>query len=64
MVIRDEAGILEIERNSRYNKYKESAHMTCLTNQISQPSLNIPPIWIPLISDELPAQRDRYDIID
>jgi hypothetical protein len=32
----DEARILEIESNSRYRKYKESAHMACLTNQISQ----------------------------
>jgi hypothetical protein len=38
--------------------------MACLTNQISQHSLNIPPIWIPLISDGLPAQRDHYDVIE
>jgi hypothetical protein len=31
----DDASILEIERNSRYRKYKESAHMACLTNPIS-----------------------------
>jgi hypothetical protein len=37
----DEARILEIECNSRYRKYKESAHMTCLTNPISQPSLDM-----------------------
>jgi hypothetical protein len=46
----DEARILEIESNSRYRKYKESAHMACLTNSISQPSLDISPIWIPLIN--------------
>jgi hypothetical protein len=46
----DEARILEIESNNTYWKYKESAHMACLTNLISQPSLNISPIWIPLIS--------------
>jgi hypothetical protein len=49
----DEARILEIESNSRYRKYKESAHMACLTNPISQPSLNISPLWIPLISNEV-----------
>jgi hypothetical protein len=31
----DEARILEIESNSRYRKYKESAHMAYLTNPIS-----------------------------
>jgi hypothetical protein len=45
----DEARILEIGSNSRYRKYKESAHMACLTNPISQPSLDISPIWILLI---------------
>jgi hypothetical protein len=43
----DDAGILEIESNSRYRKYKESVHMAWLTNQISQPSLDISSIWIP-----------------
>jgi hypothetical protein len=32
----DEARILEIESNSRYRKYKESAHMACSTT----------PVWI------------------
>jgi hypothetical protein len=40
--------ILEIQSNSRYRKYKESTHMTCLTNPISQPSSDISPLWIPL----------------
>jgi hypothetical protein len=31
----DEARILEIESNSRYRKYNESAHMACLTKLIS-----------------------------
>jgi hypothetical protein len=51
-VIWDEARILEIESNSRFRKYNESSHMTCLTNPISQPSLDVSPIWNPLISDE------------
>jgi hypothetical protein len=49
----DEAMILEFESNSSYRKYKQSAHMACSTNPISQPSLDIPPIWIPLISNEV-----------
>jgi hypothetical protein len=49
----DEARILEIESNIRHRKYKESAHMVCLTNPISQPSLDISPIWIPLINSEV-----------
>jgi hypothetical protein len=49
----DEARVLEVERNTRYRKYKESAHMACSTNPISQPSLDISPIWIPLISEEV-----------
>jgi hypothetical protein len=35
-----EAMILEIESNSRYRKYKESAHMACLINPINQPSFS------------------------
>jgi hypothetical protein len=38
--------------NSRYRKYKESAHMACLSNPISQPSLTFPPSGSPL-----PAMR-------
>jgi hypothetical protein len=49
----DGARILEIESKSRYRKYKESAHMACLTNPINQRSLETSPIWIPLISNEV-----------
>jgi hypothetical protein len=49
----DEARVLEVESNSRYRKYKESAHLACSTNPISQPILDISPIWIPLINDEV-----------
>jgi hypothetical protein len=37
----DNSRILQIENNSRYRKYKESDHVACLTNPISQPSLDI-----------------------
>jgi hypothetical protein len=44
----DEARILEIESNSRYRKYKKSAHVSCLTNLISEPSLENFPSGSPL----------------
>jgi hypothetical protein len=34
-------------------KYKESGHLACLTNPISQPSFDLSPIWIPFISNEV-----------
>jgi hypothetical protein len=55
----DEARVLEIESNSRYRKYKESAHIACLLNLISQPSLDISPIWTPLISIEVSNSQRR-----
>jgi hypothetical protein len=64
----NDARVLEIESNSRYRKYKESAHMACLTNSISQPSLDISPIWTPLLSNEVSNSqrrsvwRDRFSI--
>jgi hypothetical protein len=39
--------------------HKESIHMACLTNVIRQPSLNISPIWIPLISNEVTNWQRR-----
>jgi hypothetical protein len=61
----DEARILEIESNHRFRKYKESAHMACSTNTISEPTLDFSRIWIPLISNELPTHReDLYDVTD
>jgi hypothetical protein len=55
----DEARILEIESNSRYRKYKESAYMACSTNPIRQSSLDISPIWIPLIGNEVNNSQRR-----
>jgi hypothetical protein len=49
----DKARILNIESHSRYRKYKEGAHMACSNNPISQPSLDISPIWIPIIRNEV-----------
>jgi hypothetical protein len=55
----DEAEILEVESNNRYRKYKESAHMACMINPISQPSLDISPIWIPIISKGIITSKSR-----
>jgi hypothetical protein len=47
-----EAKAVQIETNNICRKYKETAHMACITNPISQLSLEISPIWIPLIQEE------------
>jgi hypothetical protein len=41
------AKVLQIESNTTYRKYKEAAHMSLLDHPISQPNLDISPIWIP-----------------
>jgi hypothetical protein len=40
-------------------KYKESAHMACMENPISQPSLEFTPIWIPLVKEEVNTLQRR-----
>jgi hypothetical protein len=40
-------GFCKSKVTSDIKKYKESAYMTCLSNPISQPSLDISPILIP-----------------
>jgi hypothetical protein len=40
----DEDRVLEIQSNSMCQKYKESGHLACLTNPISQPSFDLSPI--------------------
>jgi hypothetical protein len=54
-----DARILEIESNNIYRKFKEFAHMACLTNPISQPSLDISAIFIPFISNEATNPQRR-----
>jgi hypothetical protein len=54
----DDDRILEIESNSRYRKYKESAHTACLTNPISQLSLDSSPIWTPLVSNKVSVSQN------
>jgi hypothetical protein len=41
--------ILQLEPNTIYRKHKEAAQMVCTDNLISQPSLDMCPIWFPLI---------------
>jgi hypothetical protein len=55
----DEARILDIESHRKYRKYKEAAHMSCSIEPISEPSLDISPIWIPIISSEVNSLQRR-----
>jgi hypothetical protein len=55
----DETSVLNIESHSKYRKYKEAAHMACYIDPISQPSLDISPIWIPIISNEVSSSQRR-----
>jgi hypothetical protein len=48
-----EAKVLQIEHNITYRKYKESTHMSLLDHPISQLSLDISPIWTPVITAEV-----------
>jgi predicted GIY-YIG superfamily endonuclease len=61
---REEARILEKEINCRYGKYKESAHIACLTNPISRPSLDTTSIWMSPISNEVAHREDPYDLTE
>jgi hypothetical protein len=49
----NEAKVLQIEPTTTYRKYKESAHMSLLDHPVSQPSLDISPIWTPVITAEV-----------
>jgi hypothetical protein len=44
--------VLQIEPNTTYQKYKEFIHMSLIDHLISQPSLDISPIWTPIITAE------------
>jgi hypothetical protein len=48
-----DAKVLKIEQNTTYKKYKESVHMSLIDHPISQPSLDICPIWTPVITAEV-----------
>jgi hypothetical protein len=56
-----EARVQQSEPNIIYRKYKISAHMSLLVNPISQPSVDISPIWILVISEEVGRlQQNRF----
>jgi hypothetical protein len=46
-----------MEHNIICRKYREFAHMTCVTNTVSQPILEIFPMWISHIQGEECATR-------
>jgi hypothetical protein len=48
----NKARVLQTEPNNTYRNYKESGHKCLLDNPISQPSLDISPIWTPKIAEE------------
>ncbi|PNF14940.1 hypothetical protein B7P43_G01557, partial [Cryptotermes secundus] len=54
-----EAKVLQIEHNTTYRKYKESADMSLLHHPISQPSVDIAPIWTPVITAEVNRLQRR-----
>jgi hypothetical protein len=48
-----EAKVLQIEPHITYGKCNESSHMSLLDHFISQPGLDISPIWSPIIAAEV-----------
>jgi hypothetical protein len=48
-----EANDLQIEPNTTYRKYRESANMSLVDHPISQPSLDMSPIWTSIIVAEV-----------
>jgi hypothetical protein len=56
---------LELGSGQAYDGWSGRLTNPCLTNPISQPNLDISPIWIPLISNEVSTHReDLYDGTD
>lgn len=49
----EEAKVLKIKPNNTCRKYKESVHVASVANPIAQPSLDICPIWIPIINKDV-----------
>jgi hypothetical protein len=44
---------LHIELNTPYWKYKESGKISVVASQISQPSLDMSPIWTAVVEEEI-----------
>jgi hypothetical protein len=51
--------VLQIEPNTTYRKYKESAHMYLLDDPIRQPSVDNSPIWTAAITAEVKKLQFR-----
>ena len=49
----DKASIISKEENSRIRKLKESVFIHCTDHVISQPSIDVSPIWLPIIKPEI-----------
>lgn len=49
----ENTSILQTERSLTQRKYKEAAHMSFSDNAISQPSLILPDIWLPIIEQDI-----------
>ena len=56
----DKASIISKEENSRIRKLKESAFIHYTDHAISQPSIDINTIWLPIIRPEI--KRKNYDV--
>jgi hypothetical protein len=48
----EKAKVLQIDPNTTYRKYKEFALMSLVAHLFSQPSMDISPIWTPIIVAE------------
>ena len=51
------ASILSKEENLRIRKLKESAFIHCTDHVISQPSVDISPMWLPIIRPEIKKKK-------
>ena len=54
----DKASIISKEENSRIRKLKESVLIHCTHPVISQPSIDISPIWLPIIRPEIKKEKN------
>ena len=53
----DKTTIISVEENSMIRKLKESAFIQCRDHVISQPSIDISPIWHPIIRPEIKRKK-------
>ena len=54
----DKTSIISKEENSRTGKLKESAFIHYTDHVISQPSIDINPIWLPIIKPEIKRKKN------